>query len=147
MRLLSMVSNLYLFNYFWRRINCSLERYWNELTPESALVARVFVEHCINAGEEAFLEGAALPVVTAFAFNVQEAYNTLLRLMQEDDEAQLEDGDEEDEEEKRDRREEDLAKAEVILGELLKIAVKLDYSDEIGRRKLFSVVSECSVFS
>jgi len=117
------------------------EQYWNGLTPESALLARVFVEHCIETGADALIERAALPVVTAFAFYVQETYNSLLGLMQEE-EAQLI-GEEDEDEKERDRREENLATTEVVLGELLKIAVKLDYTDEIGRRKMFAVVSEC----
>jgi hypothetical protein len=38
--------------------------------------------------------------------------------------------------------EEELSKCEVVLGELLRMALKLDYMDEIGRRKVFTVVSE-----
>jgi len=118
------------------------ERYWNGLTPESALLARVFVKHCLKTGADVLLERAALPVVTAFAFHVQETYNILLGLMQEEEEAQLM-GEEDEDEKERDRREENLATTEAVLGELLKIAVKLDYTDEIGRRKMFAVVSEC----
>ncbi|KAK2461192.1 hypothetical protein APHAL10511_006719 [Amanita phalloides] len=107
------------------------EAYWKELTPESAVLARAFVEHCANGPR---LEAASLPVVTAFAFYIQEAYNALLELLQE--ELAIAKEDEEDAE----IRGEELAKREVILGELLRIAVKLDYMDEIGRRKVFSVV-------
>ena len=110
------------------------EAYWTELTPESAILARAFVEHCDN---ETRLEAAALPVVTAFAFYIQEAYNSLLEALEQEnvgtDEA-------EDEKEVEDWGEE-VAKREVTLGELLRMAVKLDYMDEIGRRKVFSVVS------
>jgi condensin complex subunit 3 len=35
-----------------------------------------------------------------------------------------------------------LAKREIILGELLRMAVKLDYGDEIGRRKVYTVTRE-----
>ena len=38
--------------------------------------------------------------------------------------------------------EEELAKKEDVMGELLRLALSLDYGDEIGRRKVFSVVSE-----
>ena len=107
-----------------------VEAYWTELTPESAVLARAFVEHCDS---EARLEAAAMPVVTAFAFYIQEAYNSLLEVLEQENNA-------EDDEEAEDRSEE-VAKREVILGELLRMAVKLDYMDEIGRRKVFSVVS------
>jgi condensin complex subunit 3 len=114
----------------------TVDDYWRELTPESALLARVFVEHCLSAHNDALLESASLPVVTAFAFHVQEAYNSLLGVMQ--NEELLGDGDDDDNEQLDD----DIAKAEVILAELLRIAVNLDYSDEIGRRKVFAVVSK-----
>jgi condensin complex subunit 3 len=87
------------------------------------------------------LESAALPVVTAFAFIVQEAYNALLAVLEEMETAKLlRAGLEENDDEEL---EEELAKREVIMGELLKMVLKLDYGDEIGRRKVFSVVSEC----
>jgi condensin complex subunit 3 len=31
---------------------------------------------------------------------------------------------------------------EFVIGEMLKLAVNLDYTDEIGRRKMFSLVRE-----
>lgn len=112
------------------------EAYWTQLTPESAVVARAFVEYCDN---ETSLEAAALPVVTAFAFYIQEAYNSLLKALDQENAHLLSIG-AEDEEETEDQGEE-VVKREVILGELLRMAVKLDYMDEIGRRKVFSVVS------
>ena len=104
----------------------------------------MFVEHCVSTENEARLESASLPVVTAFAFHIQEAYNALLVVLQDTETAKLlraglgqKDGQQGEEEE----LEEELAKREIILGELLRMALKLDYSDEIGRRKVFSVVS------
>ena len=117
------------------------EGYWKELSPESAVLARIFVEHCASIKNEARLESASLPVVTAFAFIVQEAYNALLAILEEMETAKLlRAGLEEEEDEEM---EEELTKREVIMGELLKMVLKLDYGDEIGRRKVFSVVSEC----
>ncbi|KAF7426008.1 hypothetical protein PC9H_008370 [Pleurotus ostreatus] len=113
--------------------------YWKGLTAESAVLARVFIEHCLKTNGEARLENASVPVVTEFAFYVQEVYNALLRLMHEEAEART--LDDEDERE-RDEREELMVKNEVILGELLAIAVKLDYADEIGRRKTLNVVRD-----
>ncbi|KAJ3982195.1 nuclear condensing complex subunit [Lentinula detonsa] len=112
--------------------------FWAELTPESAVLARVFVDQCIESKSENRLEDASIPVVTAFAFHIQEAYNALLSLMQEMDFLNVGEPDDEESE----AREEELAKKELILGELLRIALKLDYMDEIGRRKVFSVVRD-----
>jgi condensin complex subunit 3 len=117
------------------------EGYWKELSPESAVLARIFVEHCASTKNEVRLELASLPVVTAFAFIVQEAYNALLAVLEEIETAKLlRAGLEEQEDEEM---EEELTKREVIMGEMLKMVLKLDYGDEIGRRKVFSVVSEC----
>ncbi|KAJ7701145.1 nuclear condensing complex subunit [Mycena rosella] len=112
------------------------DTYWAELTPESTVLARAFVEDATDAHEER-LERAALPVVTAFAFHIQEAYNRLLTVLDAAEVAAELDGDGDD-----DEAEEELAKCEVILGELLRMAVRLDYMDEIGRRKVYTVTRD-----
>ena len=81
-----------------------------------------------------------MPVVTAFAFHIQEAYNKLLNVLQKIEAAKIT-APRGDEYEDEDALEEELAKKEVTLGELLRMALKLDYMDEIGRRKVFTVVS------
>ncbi|KAF7357433.1 hypothetical protein MSAN_01339300 [Mycena sanguinolenta] len=52
--------------------------YFRNLTPESAVLARAFLDACLADKREDRLEAAALPVVTSFAFHMQEAYNHLL---------------------------------------------------------------------
>ena len=90
------------------------------MTPEKAFLVRVFVDHCVSTKENNRLE-KVLPVVTAHAFRIQEAYNTLLDVL---DGAEI-GGDDEAVDEH-----------EFILAELLRIASNLDYADEIGRRRL-----------
>lgn len=85
-----------------------------------------------------------MPVVTAFAFHTQEAYNRLLNVLQKIEAAKIATGSG-DEYEGEDALEEELAKKEVTLGELLRMALKFDYGDEIGRRKVFTVVSASNV--
>ncbi|TFK34512.1 nuclear condensing complex subunit [Crucibulum laeve] len=115
------------------------DNFWTDLSPESAVLARIFVEHCINNKHEARLETASLPVVTAFAFHIQEVYNVMLEVLQESENSRLlRVG--QDDQAQDDEFEEELAKCEVVLGELLRMSLKLDYGDEIGRRKVFSVV-------
>ncbi|KAF8888582.1 nuclear condensing complex subunit [Infundibulicybe gibba] len=118
------------------------DAFWKELSPESAVLARVFVEDCIESHNEARLENASLPVVTAFAFYIQEAYNALLEPLQDLENARFLNGGEIPDDEESEKRDEDIAKQEVVLGELLRIALRLDYMDEIGRRKVFSVVKD-----
>ena len=119
-----------------------IDDYWKELTSESVVLARVFVEHCVSTDNESRLESASLPVVTAFAFHIQEAYNALLVVLQDIETAKnMRAVHEQEEQGEEEELEEELAKREIILGELMRMALKLDYSDEIGRRKVFSVVS------
>jgi condensin complex subunit 3 len=119
------------------------EDYWRHLTPESAVLARVFLERCLVQAREDRLESASLPVVTAFAFHMQEAYNQLLAALDDGEVARALSG----EDEVADDVEEELAKREVVLGELLRMAIKLDYMDEIGRRKVYTVTSGFHLYS
>ncbi|EJC98309.1 uncharacterized protein FOMMEDRAFT_96961 [Fomitiporia mediterranea MF3/22] len=110
------------------------DEFWSNLKPETALLARTFVEHCISKSDESRLE-TTLPVVTALAFHLQSSYNNFLSLLQDIDNNNNEDEDDEEE-----AREEKAVNAEFVMCELLRLAVHLDYSDEIGRRKMFGVV-------
>ena len=82
---------------------------------------RVFVDHCVSSKENTRIE-KVLPVVTAHAFRIQDAYNSLLDSLAAAEEAGGDD-------EVADDR-------EFVLAELLRIALNLDYADEIGRRRL-----------
>jgi condensin complex subunit 3 len=76
----------------------------------------------------------------SLCFHIQEAYDALPVVLQDIETAKLlRAGLEQEEDEEA--LEEELVKREVILGKLLRMALKLDYADEIGRRKVFSVVS------
>ncbi|OXC68612.1 hypothetical protein AYX13_02817 [Cryptococcus neoformans] len=97
--------------------------YWTALTPEKSFLVRVFVDRCITIKDTARLEDS-IPVVTALAFRVQEEYNKLVQAVNEGaDDATL-------------------MERTFIVGELLKLAVNLDYADEIGRRKMFQLARE-----
>jgi condensin complex subunit 3 len=113
------------------------DAFWESLTPEKTFLARVFVDQCVAAKNDARLE-ATLPVVTAMAFRIQGRYNDLMILVQ--DEMDEQPTHLEEREEDRIRREEERMSQEFILTELLKLAVNLDYADEIGRRKMFQLV-------
>ena len=110
-----------------------IEHYWTNLTAETAFLARVFVEHCKATKDETRLE-ATLPVVTSVAFGIEKSYKSLGDMCREDagniDEAE------------RIRREDIIFDKEFVIAEFLKLAVHLDYSDEIGRRKMFQLVRE-----
>ena len=80
----------------------------------------------------------ALPVVTALAFRIQAAYNELLQELQDEEEELVLRGSVPEE------REEARMEREFIIGEILRLAVNLDYADEIGRRKMFQLVRKWS---
>lgn len=124
-----------------------LESFWDTPTPEKTFLARVFVDHCITTKDTTRLE-EALPVVTMLAFRIQGVWGELIGAMQAEEEELLLRGgminDEgEGENEGRARREEERADMEFVVGEMLRMAVSLDYADEIGRRKMFQLVREC----
>lgn len=110
------------------------DEYWTALTPESALLAHAFVMHSQGTAR---VDTAGLPMVTAFAFYIQSLYNKLLEALQtaESIETSL------NEEDIADTLEQ-LHKMASILSSILSIAAGLDYGDEIGRRKAFSVITE-----
>ncbi|CAA7267951.1 unnamed protein product [Cyclocybe aegerita] len=110
------------------------DHYWDKLIPEKAFLARVFVEHCKNTEDDVRLE-AMLPVVTSVAFRIQESYN--LHVEQEF----LLSNPDIDETERNNIEDEKMAR-ELVMSELLKLAVNLDYSDETGRRKMFQLVRD-----
>ncbi|TYJ51732.1 hypothetical protein B9479_007684 [Cryptococcus floricola] len=97
--------------------------FWTSLSPEKAFLARVFVDRCITTKDNIRLEDA-LPVVTALAFQIQDEYNKLVSSTNDDSE------------------ESDTGDRTFVVGELLKLAVNLDYADEIGRRKMFQLARE-----
>lgn len=114
--------------------------YWNNLTPERAFLARVYIEHCVNIKDNDRLE-SALPVVTLLAFRIQQEYNALLQLLGQVEAKNNREPASDDEEEKKDvNLEEKAFDAELVVGELLGLAVNLDYADEIGRRKMFQLI-------
>jgi len=112
-----------------------IDAYWANLTPERVFFARVFVDHCI-ANKAAEKLDASLPVVTALAYHIQAAYNAYQEDLEVAEQERVIRGEltEEEEEARIDK--------EFVIGEMLKVAVNLDYADEIGRRKMFQLVRD-----
>ncbi|KAF2201051.1 hypothetical protein GQ43DRAFT_416695 [Delitschia confertaspora ATCC 74209] len=108
--------------------------FWNDLTPESAFVARSFNDYCRLSGDNKLQDTVEekMPEVTKFAFFVQKHLNILIEdvrkiALQEQDDAEVE---------------EDTVQQEFCVEQLLHIALSLDYSDEVGRRQMFSIMRE-----
>ncbi|KAJ3856574.1 nuclear condensing complex subunit [Lentinula lateritia] len=112
------------------------DTYWTSLSPEKAFLARTCVEFCESRKDDARLE-AILPVVTSFAFRLQEHFNDLVDSIRsfDQDACNLDD-------EARYLRQDELDGRESVVMEMLKIAISLDYGDEIGRRKMDSLTRD-----
>jgi len=117
-----------------------LESYWERLNPERAFLARVFADHCIAIRDQKRLE-EALPTVSQIAAVIERAWNGLTVLLEAFEEEGLI---REFEETESQQREDEIYEQEIKLGEMLKMAVNLDYGDENGRRLMFPLIRACS---
>jgi len=117
-----------------------LESYWERLNSERAFLARVFADHCIAIRDQKRLE-EALPTVSQIAALIERAWNGLTVLLEASEEEGLI---REFEETELQQREDEIYEQEIKLGEMLKMAVNLDYGDENGRRLMFPLIRACS---
>lgn len=109
------------------------DTFWETLSAESVFVARSFNDFCRTEGNgkyEALVE-EKLPEVTKVAFYLERYIKVLVdaikRIAEQDvDESEAE----------------DTVEQEFIVEQLLHIALTLDYSDEVGRRKMFSLLRQ-----
>ena len=103
------------------------DEFWNNLTTESAFMVRTFIRCCQqDPALQAKME-EKMPEVTRLGFYIQNHLNTLLDSVRDNSSS-----DEPNEEEQADQ--------EFIVEQLLHIAHCLDYTDEIGRRKMFTLL-------
>lgn len=108
------------------------DEYWETLSAESAFMARSFNEFCRNEGNGKFewLVEEKLPEVTKLAFYLERYLAVLVDALKK--------ADQQDEEEDEDVT----VEQEFIVEQLLHIAYTLDYSDEVGRRKMFTLLRQ-----
>jgi condensin complex subunit 3 len=104
------------------------EGFWNALTPESSFVARSFQRFCHQNERYQIVCEEKMPEVTRLGYYLQKYMNTLLESIKST--AELGGG------------EEETVEQEFVVEQLLHIALSLDYSDEAGRRKMFSLLRE-----
>lgn len=121
-------------------ITFDTDAFWNDLTPESIFVARTFNDYCRTKGVEEdgrlidMLE-VKMPEVTKFSFLLEIQINGLIDCIRQAATGGPDgDGDEEKEEESVQR--------EFIVEQMLLMALSFDYSDEVGRRKMFGLMRE-----
>ncbi|KAJ5443032.1 Armadillo-like helical [Penicillium cf. griseofulvum] len=107
------------------------EPFWENLTGESAFLLRSFNDFCRveNEGKYDSLVEDKMPEVTAMAHFLGKYITNLLdrkKISKESGEA----------------NDDDAVEHEFVVEQLLHIAITLDYSDEVGRRKMFSLLRE-----
>lgn len=105
--------------------------FWESLTAESAFLIRSFNDFCQvqNEGKYDDLVEEKMPEVTALAFFLGKYLEELLQRKKTSKES-------------GEANDEDAVEQEFIVEQLLHIAITLDYSDEVGRRKMFSLLRE-----
>lgn len=109
------------------------DTFWETLSAESAFLARSFNEFCRKEGNGKYesLVEEKLPEVTKLAFYLERYLNALIETLRRVEQGELE----EDEEDAT-------VEQEFISEQLLQIALTLDYSDEVGRRKMFTLLRQ-----
>lgn len=108
------------------------DEFWETLSAESVFIARTFNDFCRSEGQgkyESLLE-EKLPEVTKLAFYLERYIESLVQSIRANDEANAEE------------EEDDTIEQEFIVEQLLHIAITLDYSDEVGRRKMFALLRQ-----
>ncbi|KAH7371882.1 nuclear condensing complex subunit [Cadophora sp. MPI-SDFR-AT-0126] len=110
------------------------DNFWDTLSAEAVFMARSFNDFCRNEGNgkfEALIE-EKMPEVTKLAFYLQRYITVLVEALKRVAE----------QEPSEDEEEEDTVEQEFIVEQLLHIAQTLDYSDEVGRRKMFALLRQ-----
>ncbi|EFX00217.1 nuclear condensin complex subunit [Grosmannia clavigera kw1407] len=113
------------------------EAFWETLSAESVFLVRSFNDFCRSdeSGKYEYLVEEKLPEVTKLAFYLERYVKVLVDAIRQADAKEAQVDEEEDEEE-------DTVEQEFIVEQLLHIALTLDYSDEVGRRKMFALLRQ-----
>ena len=108
--------------------------FWDTLTAESVFMARSFNDFCRGEGHGKFevLIEEKMPEVTKLAFYLQRYITVLVEALKRVATQEI----------TEDEEEEDTVEQEFIVEQLLHIARTLDYSDEVGRRKMFALLRQ-----
>ncbi|KAK6822985.1 hypothetical protein PG987_014530, partial [Apiospora arundinis] len=112
------------------------DNFWQTLSAEGVFMARSFNDFCRADGNRKYesLVEEKLPEVTKVAFYLERYLNVLIEAIRRVNAQEEVDDDEEDEE--------DTVEQEFIVEQLLHIILTLDYSDEVGRRKMFALLRQ-----
>ncbi|KAK2594432.1 chromosome condensation complex Condensin, subunit G [Conoideocrella luteorostrata] len=108
------------------------DNFWEILSAESIFMARSFNEFCRSEGNGRYesLVEEKLPEVTKLAFYLERYMQVLIEALRKVNQQGVED------------EEEQTVEQEFIIEQMLHIALTLDYSDEVGRRKMFTLLRQ-----
>ncbi|KAH6671598.1 condensin subunit Cnd3 [Plectosphaerella plurivora] len=106
------------------------DEFWETLSAESVFIARTFNDFCRSEAKYESLLEEKLPEVTKLAFYLERYIGALVQSIRANDEANAEE------------EEDDTIEQEFIVEQLLHVAITLDYSDEVGRRKMFALLRQ-----
>ena len=107
------------------------ESFWTDLTPESAFMIRTFSDYCKSDAVHESTHEEKMPEVSQVGYYLQQHLNTLLQNVKPP-ESEVISAD----------HEERLAEDDFIVEQLLHMTQNLDYSDEIGKRRMFALLRE-----
>lgn len=107
------------------------EQFWESLTAESVFLLRSFNDFCRveNEGKYESLADEKIPEVTALAYYLHKYLSALLQKKKESKDT-------------GDANDDDCVELEFVVEQLLHVAMTLDYSDEVGRRKMYTLLRE-----
>lgn len=110
------------------------DHFWETLSAESVFMVRSFNQFCRTEGNGRYesLVEEKLPEVTKLAFYLERYVKVLIDAIKRIEEKEVDE----------DEEEEDTVEQEFIVEQLLHIALTLDYSDEVGRRKMFALLRQ-----
>ncbi|CAI6085340.1 unnamed protein product [Clonostachys chloroleuca] len=121
------------------------DQFWETLSAESAFLARTFNDFCRNEGDGKYewIVDEKIPEVTKLAFYLERYLKVLgeaVKRVAENKRLREEQG--LDDEEEEEAEEEETLEQEFIVEQILHICLTLDYSDEVGRRKMFTLLRQ-----
>lgn len=108
--------------------------FWSDMGPERAVLTRCLVQYLAAHGLDARIDDV-MPPVTALAFCIQGEYEALSDMLEQQAVEELE-------EDMPAIQDAQSGESVFVLDELLALAMRADFGDEIGRRKMFVLVRE-----
>ncbi|KAL2690983.1 nuclear condensing complex subunit [Phyllosticta citricarpa] len=114
-------------------------KFWEELDPQKAFMARSFCDYCRNSGDNQLINllDEKLPEIADFAHLIRRYITRLLEMVEQAQHIDEEGNVIEDE-----NLAEDTIDLEFSVEQLLNIALTTDYADESGRRTMYSIMRE-----